>query len=93
MNIAMSTKYPKSAKIKPGETTEFQMHKSQLMAFAGMMHLVLDYTEYRLKHCIDKTRDEQQKSILQKLLKEYVSGDVAVAWKRGQPIWIKVTKA
>jgi len=93
MNIAMSTKFPKNAKIKPGECTDFQMHKSQQTAFTGIMHMVIDYTEHRLSRYIEKVKDAQQKLILVSLLKDYVAGNVAVAWRRGQPIWIKVSKA
>lgn len=93
MNIAMSTRFPKNSKVKPGECTEFQMHKSQQMAFAGIMHLVIDYTERRLEKHIETIKDGQQKLILVTLLKDYVMGNVAIAWKKGQPIWIHVSKA
>jgi hypothetical protein len=93
MNIAMSTRFPTNAKIKPGECTEFQMHKSQQMAFAGLMHLVIDFTEHKLRRHIEKVKDAQQKLTLVALLNDYIIGSVAVAWKRGQPIWIRVSKA
>ena len=88
----MSTKIPKNAKVKPGECTDFQLHKSQKTTFAGGHGIVIDYTEYRLKKHIEKIKDPQQKVILTALLIDYISGGVAIAWKRGQPIWIKVSK-
>jgi hypothetical protein len=93
MNIAMSTRFPKNTKIKPGECTEFQMHKSQHTAFTGIMHLVIDFTEHRLARYIEKIKDAQQKLILVALLQDYKIGNVAIAWKKGQPVWIKVSKA
>jgi hypothetical protein len=45
MYNTMSGKPPKNTKIKYGECTEFQMHKSQQMAFSGIMHRVFDFTE------------------------------------------------
>lgn len=93
MNIAMSTRFPKDTKVKPGECTEFQMHKSQHTAFMGVMHRVADYTEYRLRRYIETVKDSQQNLVLVALLKDYISGNVAIAWKRGQPVWIQVSKA
>lgn len=92
MNIAMSTKIPKNTKVKPGECTEFQLHKSQRNVFDGIMNVVIDYTEHRLRKHIEKIKDAQQKLILSALLIDYISGNVAVAWKRGLPVWVKVSK-
>jgi hypothetical protein len=93
MNIAMATKMPKKTKMKPGESTDFQLHKSQLTIFSGILHIVVDFTEYKLRKHINIVKDEQQKLTLKELLKDYITGNVAVAWKKGQPIWIKVSKA
>lgn len=92
MNIAMATKIPKKTKLKPGESTDFQLHKSQLTIFSEILHIVFDYTEYKIKKHIEAAKDEQQKLTLKELLKDYKVGNVAVAWKKGQPIWIKVSK-
>ena len=92
MNIAMSIRHPKDTKVKVGETTEFHLHKSQYTIFTGILHLVADYTEYKLKKCINEAVDKQQKNVLLKLLKDYIAGNVAVAWKRGQPVWVMVSK-
>lgn len=93
MNIAMSTKTPKKTRVKPGECTEFQLHKSQQTAFIGVLYKVFDYTEYKLKKYIDTVKDAQQKLVLVALLHDYIAGQVAIAWKKGQPVWIKVQKA
>lgn len=95
MNIAaMATNIPKTISIKPGDcTTEFQLHKSQQTVFAGILKKIHDYSEYRLIKYIETIKDAQQKLVLVALLHDYVNGHVAIAWKRGQPIWVKVTKA
>lgn len=88
----MATKMPKKTKMKPGESTDFQLHKSQLTIFSGILHRVFDYTEHKLRKHINVVKDEQQKLTLRELLRDYITGNVAVAWKKGQPIWIKVSK-
>lgn len=93
MNGAMSTNIPKNAQVKLGECTEFQLHKSQQTIFHGILRKVYDYSEKRLIRYIDTVKDAQQKLILVALLQDYIDGHVAIAWKRGQPVWVKVTKA
>jgi len=93
MNGAMSTNIPRTVSVKMGECTEFQLHKSQQTIFHGILRKVLDYSEYRLIRYINLVKDPQQKLVLVALLQDYIDGNVALAWKRGQPIWIKVTKA
>ena len=88
----MATRFPKNSKYIPGESTDFQLHKSQQTAHTGIMHQVLDYTEFRLKRYIEQTNDAQQKLVLVALLADYIAGRVAIAWKRGKPIWIRVSK-
>ncbi len=83
----------KGFSINPGECTEFQLHKSQQTIFHGIMNKILDYSEKRLIRCLNKASDTQQKMILVALLKDYLDGHVALAWNRGNPVWIKVTKA
>ena len=92
MNGAMSTNIPKNTPMKMGECTEFQLHKSQQTIFHGILKKVYDYSEKRLIRYIDTINDAQQKMILIALLKDYIDGNVAIAWKKGQPVWIKITK-
>lgn len=94
MHNAMSSKTPtKKPKIKPGECTEFQLHKSQQTVFIGVLYKIFDFTEYKLRRHIDAVKDAQQKLVLIALLHDYTLGQVAIAWKKGQPVWIKVQKA
>ena len=87
----MATKTPKSSQKKPGEScTDFQLHKSQ--SSHGNKREIIDFTEKKLMNFIERSRDEQQKSTLVRLLDDYRRGAVAVAWKGGKPIWFNVTK-
>lgn len=88
----MATRNPLMPGRKPGEaTTEFQLHKSQFVMGSGRRNL-FDYSEFRLKKYIEKLRDEEQKQVLQKVLRDYKMGMVVVAWKSGKPVWLSVTK-
>lgn len=89
----MATNTSKNVPVKPGECTEFQLHKSQQMIFNGIRRKIYDYSEHRLRRHIETIKDAQQKMILVALLHDYIVGSVAIAWRRGQPIWVKVTKA
>ena len=89
----MSINFPKNTPMKLGDCTEFQLHKSQRTIFQGILKKIFDYSEYRLIRYIDATNDAQQKLILVALLHDYIDGNIVVAWKRGQLVWIKVVKA
>lgn len=89
----MSINFPKNTPMKLGDCTEFQLHKSQQTIFHGILKKIFDYSEKRLIRYINTVKDIQQKLILVALLQDYIDGHVAIAWKRGQPIWVKVIKA
>lgn len=87
----MATRSPQGPAKKPGEAcTDFQMHKSQILA-ADKRNL-FDYSEFRLRRYISQLTDDQQKTTLSDILVKYRKGLVAIAWKGGKPIWISVTK-
>ena len=91
MKSAMATRIPQGPGTKPGGScTEFQLHKSQ-NPFTYHRN-VFDYSEFRLKKYIDHVQDDQQKSTLESVFKDYISGRVAIAWKSGKPVWLKVTR-
>ena len=92
MKASMATRNPSNAKISVSESTDYQLHKSQLVIFAGILHKVIDYTEHRLMRYADAVKDPQQKATLVDLINKYRKGLVAVAWKRGMPLWLPVTK-
>lgn len=89
----MSSKTTKEDPKRLGDSTEFQLHKSQQTIMSGDVKGVLDYTERRLLQFLKSATDDQQKAFYETLLSEYVSGKIAVAWRGGRPIWIKITKA
>lgn len=65
--------------------TEFQLHM-------GRIKNIIDFTEQRLLWYAERASDPQQKVTLAALVRDYRGGLVAVAWKRGEPSWIKVTR-
>lgn len=87
----MATRTPKGPGSKPGETcTEFQLHKSQNQLTSHKN--VIDYSYFRLIMYIHQITDEQQKETLKQICVEYKKGLIAIAWKAGRPVWLKVTK-
>lgn len=91
-DAGMATRSPQMSGRKPGEaSTQFQLHKSQL-SVNGNRRTLFDYTEFRLKMYIEQIKDEEQQKTLQKILRDYKQGLVAVAWKSGKPVWFNVTK-
>lgn len=80
------------AEIDQGSCTEYQMHRTQHPQFEQVKHKLLDFTEHRLQRLIDGTVDAQLKASLIDLLIEYRRGNVALAWKRGKPTYMKVTR-
>ena len=72
---------------RPEKCTEFQMHVGK----DGAKN-VIDFTERKLVQYASKTRDQQQKMILSALIEDYRNGLVAVAWRRGSPVPVRVTK-
>lgn len=68
------------------KSTEFQLHASS----AGKN--LVDFTERKLMFYASKTKDIQQQLTLMALIEDYRNGLVAVAWRRGSPVYFKVTK-
>ena len=74
------------------DSTAYQLHKSQMTVFSGIMHKVIDFTEHKLRQYAESVDDQQQKTVLVDLIKKYKKGQVAIAWRAGRPIWLPVTK-
>lgn len=88
--LAISTMATRNAANMPGhpeKCTDFQLHAGK-----HRPRNVVDFTEYRLIKYADKTNDHQQKLILLTLIDDYRRGLVAVAWRRGYPVPVKLTK-
>jgi len=81
-----------NSKIPIHECTEFTLHVSQRTEFAGSRGKLIDYSEHRLRRYIKTIDDKQQVMLLKAMLVDYLTGQIAVAWRRGQPVYVKVTK-
>ena len=66
--------------------TEFQLHGGN--AFRN----VVDFTEKKLLKYASKTSDQQQKLVLMAMIDDYKKGNIAVAWRRGQPVYVHISK-
>lgn len=71
---------------RPSSCTEFQLHVD-----AGPN--VIDFTKHRLLRCIERAKDPRQRLLLVALAQDYVSGQVAVAWRRGRPVLVRLAQA
>jgi hypothetical protein len=67
--------------------TEFQLYLGKKDA-----ENIIDFTEHKLLRYITTIDDPQQKLILSALVVDYRAGHVAVAWRRGKPVPLRVTK-
>lgn len=88
----MATRNPTDVKIDRKGTTDFVLHKSQQEIFNGVQTKIIDYTEHRLMKYAESVKDIQQKLVLLAMINDYKAGLIAVAWKRGLPIYLRVTK-
>lgn len=88
---SMSTRNPKDIK-GLNDTTEFVMHKSQQTLFSGLQDKIIDYTEHRLIRYFESIVDAQQKLVVAALIEDYRKGRVACAWRRGAPVYVRVSK-
>lgn len=89
----MAKRVQKDGKANIAESTQFQLHKSQMTEFAEFMRSTYDFTEHKLKRYVDSIDDDQKKQIFEMLLIDYIKGNVAIAWRRGEPLHINVIKA
>lgn len=92
MKAEMATRNPADVKVDKDGCTDFVLHKSQQTIFSGLQQKIVDYTEHRLLRYANTVRDPQQKLVLMAMLSDYRDGKIAVAWKRGQPLYVRVTR-
>lgn len=74
------------------DTTDFQMHKTLHPMFDQLKKKLVDFTEYRLIRYVSNIDDMQQKTVLVEMIDRYRKGLIAIAWKRGRPIYLDLTK-
>jgi len=88
-----TTRNQTNAKVDKDWSTDFVLHKSQQTVFRGIQNKIIDYTEHRLVRYAKSVIDLQQKLILMAMIDDYRNGNIAVAWKKGLPIYVKVIKS
>jgi hypothetical protein len=92
MKNAMAPRVRKDSKKSPSERTQYQLHKTQQTVFADKMKETYDYTEHKLARYIETVEDPEKRKFFENLLQDYVRGNVAIAWEKGEPVWLKITK-
>lgn len=75
-------------KLNPREhITGFQLYLGSLKSFSSIK--TYDFSENKLKRLI---KENQGNFMLVELLTNYLAGKVAVGWRNGNPVFIKVIK-
>lgn len=92
MKAEMATRNPTDVEVAKSGQTGFVLHKSQQTIFTGILKKIVDYTEHRLLRYAADVSDPQQKLVLMAMINDYRKGLIAIAWRRGQPVYIRVTK-
>lgn len=84
LNASMATRNVANVPGRPETCTEYQLH--------DVRKGVIDYTEKKLVRFATAATDPTQKLTLCALVDDYRNGDVAIAWKSGRPVFVRVTK-
>lgn len=92
MKPEMATRNIADIKIEKDGCTDFVLHKSQQSLFNGIQKKIVDYTEHRLLRYTSIVHDPQQKLVLMAMISDYREGKIAVAWKQGMPVYLKIQK-
>ncbi len=85
LNQSMATRNAANLPERKQHCTEFQLHGE------GNQKGVIDFTEQKLVRFAARIVDAQQKLVVLAMLDDYRDGNIAVAWRRGQPCWLRVT--
>ena len=70
------------------DTTPFIFHNTVTF---GKIRGILDFSEHRLRRLIDDASGEVRMS-LEQVLREYMTGKIALAWHHGAPCTMPVKK-
>lgn len=92
MKTEMVIRNPANVRDGIGGCTDFVLHKSQQTIFTGIQKKIVDYTEHRLLRYTASIQDPQQKLQLTAMINDYRAGNVAIAWKQGRPVYVRVIK-
>lgn len=85
----MATRGVEGARAGLETSTEFHVHISQRM---NSKDRPIDFTEQRIKWMYDLERDPQKKLILTAALVDYKVGAIAISWRSGELVYLRVTK-
>lgn len=78
---------------KNAERTEFQLHISQFQSYRHDRRVLQDFTEAKLIRYLDEVSyDPEKKMLVTAILEDYRAGRVAIAWKHGEPVYVRMTK-
>lgn len=66
------------------------MHISQRVS--GRSNSLFDFNEQKLKHYAEEQPDSHLRDEVYKLIDLYKVGAIAIAWRAGEPIYIKITR-
>lgn len=85
----MATRGAEDVRATLEPTTEFNVHVSQ----RTNCHVKpIDFTEERIRWMYDLEQNQQRRYELTALLVDYKAGFIAVAWRSGEPVFLRVTK-
>ncbi len=87
----MTTRNPSKVDFNK-DCTEFQMHKTMHPMFDQLKKKLIDFTEHKLTRYLLTIEDPQQREMLMNVIDRYRRGLVAVAWKKGRPVHVDLTK-
>jgi len=92
MNFGMATRGGANVELNLGNSTDFVMHISRIQICKDSKCVIIDFTERKLLKYAKTTKDKQQQLVIMALVVDYKAGHVAVAWKNGNPVPLRVTK-
>ena len=84
LGIYVATRRVEDAPDRVDRCTEFQIH-------VGRCDNVVDFTEFKLLRYSASLADAQQKLIVAALIIDYRTGNIAIAWRRGKPVPLRIT--
>ena len=74
------------------DRTEFQLHISQYQSYPANKGVLRDFSEARLVDYLNNTCDPERKILISAILDDYRQGKIAIAWRNGEPVYIRMTK-
>ena len=87
LRVDMATRNAANLPGRPDKCTDFQLHMGKRYG-----KNVVDFTERKLLGYALRTKDPQQQLMLMAMVEDYCKGNIAIAWKAGKPVFMRVTK-